>query len=90
MLAVLSPTVMYLLALSGEMTIYVSSLAGWSGAAANVIRSFRSWRNLQNFAWLAAWPGLLSICQIALMIQLLVHLSKARTSAGEYTASRKV
>jgi hypothetical protein len=79
-LAVLSPAISQFLAYGFRTgTLGISPTTGWAGGVAFTLLNFRDW---QERLFYRSWPALFTLCQIAVLIQLLVALVRARRIAA--------
>jgi hypothetical protein len=84
MVAALSPAVILTIGFGTNDGLFgITPLVGWSGTMRYLVRNLTQWRDWADLTRLVSWPVLFTICQVAVLVQLLVALIRARRRATE-------
>ena len=82
MIALLVPSIMVAVQYSDSEGLFsITPTTGWAGIVRYFISGMFSWGDWDDLLQLVSWPILLTICQIAVLVQLLVALIRVRRRA---------
>jgi hypothetical protein len=88
MVAALSPSLAMSVVLGSNQGLFtVTPAAGWAGVVAYVVRMASRADELLDLLRFVSWPILFTICQLAVLIQLLVALRRVPRSAAAAAAA---
>jgi hypothetical protein len=84
MIALLVPSIMLAVRYVGSEGLFsITPTTGWAGIARYLIVNQVDWEDWDDVLQLVSWPILFTICQVAVLVQLLIALVRARRRAVE-------